>query len=120
MNLNILYKNIGKKYAKFDKDGLALGCVMPVYLLFPDAKRYEFIDNIDFILEKLKLDFNVIEKKELKEGDVIVFSYKRFNHLSIYAGNDRIFHCTENNTLQLSRLSNKKNAKYYFRYKGIN
>lgn len=114
MNTEVLYKNIGLDY-----DKSLLGCVMPVYLLYPGIEKYEYIEDEEYFLPKVKKYFEKIDINNLKEGDLIIFSVKKWFHFCIYAGKGLIFHCTEEGKLRLSKLSlYSKFVKYCFRYKG--
>lgn len=114
MNIEVLHKNIGHDY-----DESLLGCVMPVYLLYPEIKKYEYLDDEEYFLPKVKKHFNEIDSTNLQEGDLIILSVKKWNHFCIYAGKGLIFHCTEEGKLRLSKLVlYSKFIRYCFRHKG--
>jgi hypothetical protein len=114
MNLDNLYKNIGKEYTEN-----LLGCVMPIYLLYPEIPKYEYKDDTEYFLPLVKKHFSEITKNDLKEGDLIILNTKKCNHFCIFAGKNKFFHCTEASKLQISKLDRYLNyVKYYFKYKG--
>jgi len=115
MNLDILYNNIGKK---FDIDNY-LGCLMPLYLLYPEIPKFQYFDNPFYFMPKVKRYFNSIEYKDLKAGDLIIFN-KKFNHFGIYASNDKFFHCLKDQDLRISRLSNYSPDLFFRRKSKLN
>jgi hypothetical protein len=114
MNLDALYKNVGMEYTED-----LLGCVMPIYLLYSHIPKYEYKDDPNYFLPLIKKHFFEISKENLTEGDLIILNTKKGHHFCIYAGNDRLFHCTEKAKLQISRLQRYLDfSKYFFRIRG--
>lgn len=111
--IDSLYESVGKEFSKS-----MLGCVMPLYILYPDIPLYEYIEDPEYFLPLVAQHFIEIEKEDLKEGDLIILSKKKYNHFCIYAGSDKIFHCTKAHSLQVSRLSSYSRFKErFYRYK---
>lgn len=99
----------GVTYRQLDNDGSALGCMMPVYMLYPDIPRYAWPDAQTFpetVLNLLKKHGQTIPESEMQPGDVLAFRMP-FNllHMGVYIGNDQIVHCMTNDTMEICRLS---------------
>ncbi|OGI00480.1 MAG: hypothetical protein A2Y25_12075 [Candidatus Melainabacteria bacterium GWF2_37_15] len=99
MNINILFQNIGSIDEKLD-------CLYPVYLLYPEIPKYEFIYDEEYFTPLIKRHFREIE--EFNAGDLLVFKLLNSFHFGIYAGNGNFFHCCKKHKLRISRLSGYK------------
>ncbi len=113
INLDILQNNIGKKY-----DEITMGCVNPVYLLFPDIPVYEFKIDEKYFLPLVKKHFDEIKDETLEDGDLLILKVSDDWHFGIFKKPNLIYHCTEKSKLRLSRLDfYKKYIVKKFRYK---
>lgn len=105
-----LLQYIGKKYCKLDKNGKAYGCMMPVYMLYPDIPHYDWPTEgktfVESVLTLLKIHGHPVEPDKIKPGDVVAFRMPfNFLHVGIYMGNDLIIHCMTGETMERCRFS---------------
>ena len=109
MNLEKLTKTIGKKYQETDENGNYIGCFEPMYMLYPDIPRFQFLQNVDYFshsLEKIKETLKEIRKEEIKEGDIIVFKMPRkVLHIAVYIGNGKIIQTFKNSSMQINKVN---------------
>lgn len=108
--IDVLYQNVGKEFSQE-----MLGCVMPLYLLYPDIPLYEYIENPEYFLPLVSQHFVEISKGDLQAGDLVILNKNDTWHFCIYANNGKVFHCTKAHSLRLSRLSSylKFEERYY-------
>lgn len=106
-----LYNYIGIK-----QDKNLLDCLTPIYLLYPNLPKYNYDLDFEHIDKCFKNHF--FEATDLKVNDVIVIGNfaKQQIHFGIYAGNDKFFHCCNDQGLRVSKLSIYKVIKVYRRY----
>jgi hypothetical protein len=105
-----LLKYIGTEYRKLDDSGKALGCMMPVYMLYPEIPRYDWPKEdkqfAEKVLELLKKHGHSVKQEEMIPGDVVAFRMPfGFLHIGIYLGDDWIVHCMAGNGLERCRFS---------------
>lgn len=117
-----LLKYVGEPYQKLDANGKALGCMMPVYMLYPDIPRYDWPKEdkqfADKVLALLKRHGNPVKIEEIKSGDVVAIrAFFNFLHIAVYVGNDIVVHCSPDNNMESFRLSLvRRNVKGVFRW----
>ena len=104
-----LLKFIGVEYRKLDENGKALGCMMPVYMLYPEIPRYDWPKEdkafADAVLRLLKKHGHQIAKADIQPGDVVAFRMPfGFLHIGVYMGDDWIVHCMTGETLERCRF----------------
>jgi uncharacterized protein YijF (DUF1287 family) len=102
-----LLQYIGKPYQKLDDNGKALGCMAPVYALYPDIPKYDWPEEnfADCVLNLLKIHGKAIAKEDIQPGDVVAFKMPfGFLHMGIYVGNDWIIHCMTGETWERCRF----------------
>lgn len=114
---------VGKEYQKLDDKGFALGCLTPIYLLYPDAPRFYFpigINWADGALNHFKKYCDQIDIKNIQSGDIVLFNIPKGRiHASIYIGNDLIVQCVAEQAMQMNRLTQySKRINSIFRYRG--
>jgi cell wall-associated NlpC family hydrolase len=104
---NLVVNNI--KYSKYDSEGKALGCMAPVYAMYPNGPRFEHPEDKNLKEYVLKLLNSNCDKKELKDievGDIVALNMPfGFFHVAIYIGDDYIIHCSEISGSEKVRLS---------------
>jgi hypothetical protein len=109
--INELIKLVGQPYQMFFDDGNYLGCFMPMYFLYPDLPRYPLpstdlkaAKNFRYGISKIRKDFDRIERKDLKVGDMIACKFNDELHVAIILDSDRIIHVTRGGKVKISRL----------------
>ena len=105
-----LLKYIGKPYQKLDENGKALGCMMPVYMLYPEIPHYNWPEEgkefAETVLLLLKKHGHPITQVEIEPGDVVAFRMPfGFLHIGVYLGDDWIVHCMTGDAMERCRLS---------------
>lgn len=109
-----LREYVGTPYKKYDENGRALGCLLPFYLLYPDAPRFEWPkENIDKeLLAEIKKHCQQVTAPEF--GDLLVFCMPLGGiHISVYIGSDEMASCNED-SLETCRVSS-----YWRRLEGV-
>lgn len=100
---------IGAEYRKLDDNGKAYGCMMPVYMLYPDIPRYDwptegkgFVESVLVLLRKHGCS---VAEADIQPGDVVAFRMPfGFLHIGVYVGDDWIVHCMTDDTLERCRF----------------
>mgnify|MGYP003588461950 CR=1 FL=1 len=114
------------EYKRLDPDGKAYGCMMPIYLLYPDLPRYDWPEEgpgfIDAVLNLLKKHGHPVDLADIQPGDVVAFRMPfGFLHVGVYLGDDWIIHCVPDDTLERCRFSYIcRRLEGIFRWKGGN
>lgn len=118
-----LLQYVGKEYAKLDENGKALGCMMPVYMLYPDIPRYEWPEEgksfADSVMELLSRHGEKISIESILPGDVVAIrAFFGYMHIGVYLGNDLVIHCSPDNNMESFRLSLvRRSVKGVFRWR---
>ena len=104
-----LIQCVGQPYKRVDDNGKALGCMAPVYLLYPNAPRFKWPPRYklgEVMEQKFEKYATKIELKDIQPGDIVLIKlFEGLLHPAVYIGNDRIAHCLDSTGIQLSRLS---------------
>jgi hypothetical protein len=111
MDIDGAKKSVGKKYTKLDSNGDASGCFSPIPLVHPEFKykfEYPNMDVVtkDCILPLLKQYCYEIDLKDLEQGDILALNMPfGWFHLGVYIGNGDVLHCTQENGMEIVKLS---------------
>jgi len=109
MTINELIKCVGMPYRQLDENGKALGCMLPIYLLYPEIPRYDWPPEdkfLEYFLAILRKHGKKIELCNIQIGDVVAFHMPlNFLHVGVYCGNDEVIHCITGESLERFRLS---------------
>lgn len=107
-----LHDKIGTLYRRVDEQGYILGCLLPMYLLYPQLPRYRWEEIQkdkywrNFCFREFKKYLKEVPLEEIKKGDIILFWMPRGAfHLGICAGNDEMFHCWQSGKMELVKMS---------------
>ncbi len=104
-----LIKLIGMPYEQLDSGGKALGCMLPVYLMYPEIPRYDWPPQesfTEYFIGLLEKHGTRIPLEQMQSGDVIAIrALFNFLHVGVYIGNDEIVHCMAGESLEKCRLS---------------
>lgn len=105
-----LLQYIGNPYRKLDDNGKAFGCMMPVYMLYPEIPRYDWPEEgktfAETVIQLLNKHGNPIKPDKMQPGDVVAFLMPfGFMHVGVYIGDDWIVHCMTGETMERCRLS---------------
>lgn len=105
-----LINYIGAEYRKLDENGKAYGCMMPVYMLYPEIPRYDWPEEgkgfPEKVLELLKTHGKPVRLQDIRPGDVIAIrALFNFLHIGVYVGDDQVVHTSPDNGMESFRLS---------------
>jgi hypothetical protein len=119
MTIDELTKTVGRAYRKYDEQGLAEGCMAPVYLLYPGLPRFEWPEDDrlgKFMVEMFELYGQKIAKENIKVGDLVLIRLPfGLVHPAVYVGNDEIIDCMVETSMQKSRFSFIRRVEGVFR-----
>lgn len=104
IDLRILEKNIGAKYNEN-----SMGCLSPLYLIYPSLPKYKFINDKDYFIPLIENFFKEKSIDDLKDGDLLMIKIREDYHFAIFNSPDFIFHCTEKSKLRKSKIDIYKN-----------
>ncbi|MCC5465535.1 hypothetical protein [Pelosinus baikalensis] len=106
MTIEELIKQVGKPYEQLDSNGRALGCMLPVYLMYPHLPRFDWPDNLgEYMRDMFKKHLQTIELEDIKAGDLLLIRLPfGLVHPAVYIGNDEVIDCMVETSLQKSRL----------------
>lgn len=121
-----LQSYVGTRFEMKDEKGNALGCALPLYLIWPELPKFDFKDikteqHFKFVWGLLEKHFKQVKLEEIQVGDVIAIQlpiYKTL-HLAIYLGENQIFHCLNVNNGRAERCAlhfYEKHIKGVFRW----
>ena len=104
-----MLKFVGQPYEKLDAGGKALGCMAPVYLLYPEIPRYEWPEEgetfAESVLSLLKRHGQAVDVADIQPGDVVAFKMPLgFLHVGVYLGRDEIIHCMTGDSMERCRF----------------
>lgn len=111
MELNeIISKYIGEPYEMYNEDGTYRGCFRPVQLLYPEKPRYKLRSKNDdknffYGIAKIRKHCTLIDRKDLKIGDIIATRFRDELHVGIFTGYGKILHVFRGHTMQIGKLS---------------
>lgn len=112
---------LGIPYKSGGRDRTNVDCYGVVYLIYKDLYKIELPDfqGKEYQGEFSKL-WKIIEKKELKERDVILFRTSRISnavgHIGLFIGDGRFIQCLENSGgIAIDRLERPYWIKNYYR-----
>jgi len=110
MVVDDLIKQVGKPYERYDENGLATGCMAPVWMLYPDLPRYEWPEDetqLGLIMEKEFGEHLIqVESGDMQVGDIILIQlFFGLLHPGIYIGNGKIIHCLSLTGMEIMRFS---------------
>ena len=104
-----LIKCVGQPYQRVDEKGKALGCMLPVYLLYPNSPRFKWPPRYKlggFMEQQFDKHATKIDIQDIQPGDVVLIKlFEGLLHPAVYLGNDKVAHCLDSTGIQLSRLS---------------
>lgn len=101
--IKILDKNIGNYDEKLD-------CLLPVYLIYPNIKKYKIINDFNYFIPKVLEYFAEVDSYKMIKGDLIVFKFPNGYHFGVHAGNNKFYHCCKNHKLRVTKMN------YYSKY----
>lgn len=115
----LLYKTVldTTEYTKLDENGKALGCMLPVYLAYPEEEgklRFEFpsghTNMKEYMLNLFDTYCQRVDVNDLQEGDIVAINMPfGLFHVGVYLGGNDIIHCTQNTGMELISLSKYRN-----------
>ena len=120
-----LLQHIGAAYRKLDENDKAYGCMMPVYMLYPELPRYDWPEEgkgfVEAVLNLLKKHGHPVNLADIQPGDVVAFRMPfGFLHIGVYLGDDWIVHCVPNDTLERCRFGYIcRRLEGIFRWEGV-
>jgi hypothetical protein len=115
-SINELKSFVGQRYRRCDENGKALGCMMPLYLAFPEENgelRFDWceIKDMEQYMTSLFNQYCVkIDIGNLQPYDFLLMKMPfQYFHVGIYLGNGEVLHCQESTGTEIIRLSLVKN-----------
>lgn len=116
--LKELLKHIGKPFKVLNDDGTLQGCTYPLQVLYGDKAKITVnvndYENTYIIALKEILKYCIeIDRKDLKQGDIIITKFCNEVHCAIYYEFGKIIHTFKNNNLQIGRLNLFKDYKCF-------
>lgn len=110
MKIEELIKQVGKPYVRYDEQGLASGCMAPVFCLYPNVPRYDWPEDETQIGPYMEELFNrhadLIALDEIQPGDILLVQmfFDRV-HPGIFIGNGKMIHCLSEAGWEIMRFS---------------
>lgn len=101
-------KYLGTKFNLCDSNGFYLGCMLPIYLLYPDS--YRFIKPNEgftpqFILKNILNYCTIIDIDRMKFGDFIITKFRGQFHFFLFVEGKKFVHIQENGTLEYTDIN---------------
>lgn len=104
-----LREYVGAAYQKQDSAGNALGCLLPIYLLYPEAPRVPFPKGRNWqaqALAELCRYAQAVPLDARQPGDILAFVMPfGVLHFGVYLGKDEFAHCQQERCLEIVRLN---------------
>ena len=103
----MLRQYVGQPYQQLDKDGMALGCLAPIYLLYPNAPRFKWPRNKPFekMVVQIKKIFKQVPESEMVAGDIlVVYVPANGRHVGVYLGAGEFIHCDSVSGMEVIKL----------------
>jgi len=120
-DIHFFDKYIGTEFKEVDENGYYLGCLLPVYLLYPKAYRFKPTDNFfneTYILTNILKDGQKIDYAS-NFGDVIVIRFGPDYHFFVFIQPKKYVHITPRNRLCYTSIETMKHKIIgTYRYKG--
>ena len=115
-----LLKQIGRPYEMFNEDQTYQGCFFPVQLLYPHLPKYKLRSmdddkNYYYGLSKLQKHCIMIERSQLKQGDIIATRFRDELHVAIYYEYNKVIEVFKGHSLQIGRIDKFKENIICFR-----
>lgn len=91
--MGVLEKYLGTPYQREDEQGNYLGCLLPMYVLYPDVPRFPLPEKepMKFFYEEFKKYFKPINKRDIKKYDIIMARLPSgILHIAVYNGNNKV------------------------------
>ncbi len=114
-------KYIDTPFRELDKDGNYFGCMMPAYLLYPNAFKFkpEGAFNDRYILVNMIKYCKKLEKAS-NFGDIVIIKNFGNYHFFVYVGDNKFVHMEKDKGLHYTRLTDYIKGKIIgiFRYEG--
>ena len=121
MTIKELINYVGTPYQQLDSNGKALGCLLPFYLLNPDAPRFDWppsnVSFNEYVLNHLKRRCLPVQYTDKQCGDIVII-YMPFGyiHFGIYIGSNKIIHCMTDDAMEIYDLSHTGRRKEVYRW----
>lgn len=97
---NFFDKYIGKKFIDVDDKGNYMGCLLPFYLLYPNAYRFKPFEFTDESTTNLLLQHCKQVNSDYKFGDLFIFKSYGLFHAAVYVDNSKFVHCGHKQTIK--------------------
>ena len=115
-----LIRQVGKKY-QYEMDGMALGCMAPVYFLYPDLPRYPWPEDDlgGYITDLFKRHGQQIEADDMQPGDLVLIRWPMgLVHPAVYLGDDKYLHSRESSGWEVVSRRHIRAIEGVYRYAG--
>lgn len=120
-DIHFFDKYIGTEFQEVDNNGNYVGCLLPVYLLYPNAFRFKPTDNFletNYILKNILNDGTKIDYAS-NFGDVVVVRFFGNFHFFVFVTPDKYVHISPVTRLCYTSIERmKNNILGTYRYKG--
>lgn len=98
---NYFDKFIGNKFKYTDDHGNYMGCLLPFYLLYPEAYRFKPFDFTNKSIKRILENHCKVVKTNYEFGDLFIFKHRGLFHAALYIDSGKFVHC-----------GNKQSIKY--------
>jgi hypothetical protein len=121
-DIHFFDKYIGTQFQEVDENGNYLGCLLPVYLLYPKAYRFKPTDNfsdLKYIYKNILDDGEKINYAS-NFGDVVIVKFFGHFHFFVFIEPNKYVHISPNTRLCYTSIERMKNNIIgTYRYKGV-